>query len=187
MRKRYSLSAAAWSGVLLAAMCAVAGTLETEFTSAVVKDLPIGYRTPLKGPDGKQYTIRNNSDQPVEVQLSALKPFQQEGLKRAHADIPDTSWLTINPASITLPAGKEGKVELHLAVPDDKQYANQKYEVWLLAQAKGGQLGIGLITRIKFNTVEKPVVPPTAVAAPGNTGGATNRPGGTNNAIPQEK
>jgi hypothetical protein len=169
MRERCSLPLLVCSCVLLAAMCCPAGTLETVFTAADVKDLPIGYRTPLIDPKGKQYAVRNNSDQTVEIQLTAIKPFKQDGQTRTHADIPDPSWLTIEPAALTLAPHQESKVEVHLAVPNDKQYANQKYEVWLLAETKGGQLGVGLITRITFNTVEKPATPSDEKAKPGDS------------------
>jgi hypothetical protein len=162
--------------VILFAAAASAGSLETPFTSVVVRDLPVGRRTRVAGADGKSYTIRNNSDQTVEVRLTATKPFQMEGKQRTHEDIPDPSWLAIAPASLTLKPGEEGAAELILGVPDDPQYANRRYEVWLLAQTENGQMALGLISRIKFNTVKRPPPPATSgsrgtdpVSKPANT------------------
>jgi hypothetical protein len=175
-----------WTVSLLAAASASGGSLETDFAKAVVKDLPIGHRTELRTTDGRQYTLRNHSDRVVEVRLTAAKPFPTPGQRRTHTDVPDAVWLTAEPATLTLQPGQEAKADLHLAVPDDPRYANQKYEVWLLAQTQGEQLGVGLITRIQFNTVDKPKAPDSAKASAGPAAD-TNAPSGGTGQQPKEK
>jgi hypothetical protein len=187
MRKQFRYSLLVGLSLVVLSWYAVAGTLETKFTVVVAKDLPIGHRAPLLGSDGRQYAIRNNSDQTVEVRFTALKPFQQIGQKRAYADIPDPSWLTIEPLSLTLGPREEGRIELHLAVPDDKRYANRKYEVWLLAQAQGGNLGVGLITRIKFNTLEHPITSPAENRPQTNTVARDESPANVEQPNPKDK
>jgi hypothetical protein len=130
-----------------------AGTLETECSSVIVKDLPIGHRTELSGPSNQVYTIRNNSDVKVDVSFSSTRPFGTRGRQHDVADAPDAAWLVVDPKTLALQPHSKGVAKLSLAIPNDKRYANKKYELWLVAKAKGTQLGVGLITRIKFNTV----------------------------------
>ena len=150
--------------LMLLAATSSAGTLETDFSSAVVRDLPIGGRTELRGPGDEPYTLLNNSDQAVKIQFSIVRPFAK-GAKRKddRKTAADNTWISVEPKEIVIEPHGKSKAKLTLAVPNDKRYANGEYELWLLAKAVGGQLGLGLITRIKFNTVERP---PNATATP---------------------
>ena len=139
---------------VFAAQAAGGGSLQTSFTTVTIRNVPIGSWTRLQLPDGARYSVENTSAQALLVRLKAVPPFAEPG-RRRWEPIPDPGWVRIRPEVIEVGAGEKGEADVQVHVPADAGYANRQYEVWLLARAEGGQVGVGLVTRIRFNTVEK--------------------------------
>lgn len=133
----------------------LAGSLETRFTTVTLTDMPLGHWTRVELADGTRYSVKNTSDKTVEVVLVAAKPFAKGRKLKPYTAVPDASWLTVKPTTLKLGPGKSEKAEVTLKVPNKPEFANRKYEIWLIAKTTGGQFGVGLVTRIRFNTVEK--------------------------------
>lgn len=141
-------------------LCSIApllgGSLQTSFTTVRLRDLLVGHWTKLELPGGEGYSIENTSDRPVTLAIGAAKPKQwKDELPPSCKAIPDTSWIQIKPARLVVGKYGTGRADVSIHVPADEQYANQKYEFWLIAKAVDGQFGVGLITRVRFNTVKK--------------------------------
>ena len=144
--------------ILLAGWTTVvsAGSLQTPFTKVRVRDVPVGRWTRVQLADGRDYTVRNSSDRTVEIRLRAAKPFDKPKGANVLASIPNPAWVTVKPVQFPLKPGATGTAEVRIVVPDQPEYAGKTYEVWLVAETVGGQFGVGLITRIQFNTVLQP-------------------------------
>ena len=155
-----------WQGALLLpgllCLCSpiFAGTLQTRFTTVEVHDLPVGFWTRVELEGGEQYTVENTSTQKVKVTLKPSKPFEPSAVGRGYRMIPDPSWITVEPTVIEVGPKSSGSAEVRIAVPCDPQYAGKRYEGWLVATGIGPQFHVGLITRIRFNTIVKPDEPP---------------------------
>jgi hypothetical protein len=143
------------TGLSFLSVC-TAGTLETQFTSVVVKDVPIGRWTRVVLADGRRYSLSNKSDRTVEAEVKAIKPFGEKDKLKWATPIPDISWVVIEPALLKVEPGVTREADVKISVPNDPAFAGRHYEVWLLAETVGGQFGVGLITRIRFNTVLAP-------------------------------
>jgi hypothetical protein len=156
MGRKKTLPGVFIAGLSLLSMCA-AGTLETQFTSVVIKDVPIGRWTRVELDNGRRYSLSNKSDQTVEATVKPIKPFGERKKLKWATPVPDLSWVKVEPDLLKLGPGVTGEADVKIAVPKDPAFAGKQYEVWLLAETVGGQFGVGLITRVRFNTV---LVPP---------------------------
>jgi hypothetical protein len=155
-------SIAIWlaSGLWLLTPLSHGGSIETPFTIVHVKDLPVGRRTRVQLASGERYSVVNKSALDVELTLKGVIPYDKRSRRNRWQPVPDPSWLSVTPAELTLAPGESGEADVTLAVPDDPKLSGKRYEVWLLAETTGGQFGVGLVTRIKFNTVPAPAETP---------------------------
>ena len=149
-------------GLLCLGLPAGAGSLQTRFTTVTVHDLPIGRWTRVELAGGEPYSVENTSPQKVRVALTSVRPFEKKSVGRGYRLIPDPGWITVKPVVLDIEPGSSGHAEVRLTVPDDPAYAGKKYEGWLLAKGAGPQFQVGLITRIRFNTVDAPPVRPAS-------------------------
>lgn len=147
------------TGVACLCLPARAGRLQTRFTTVTVHDLPVGFWTRVELEDGEPYTVENTSTQKVRVNLKASRPFEAKAVGSGYRMIPDAAWITVEPAMLDIEPQSSAGAEVRITVPDDPKYAGQRYEGWLVATGVGPQFQVGLITRIRFNTVAKPEEP----------------------------
>lgn len=136
---------------LIAAVC-VAGTLETRFTTVLIKDLPVGHCTLLRLPDGEKYGVENKTGQTVEMVFSAVMPTQIEPATPPWQSIPAIEWISISPLRVKAKSGRKAQTDVTISVPDDPALAGKNYEFWLRATTEG-QIGVSLVSRVRFNTV----------------------------------
>ena len=64
-------------------------------------------------------------------------------------NIPDLSWVIVEPERVFIPAGHTRKVEVSVLIPENKkqQYNNEDWEVWLtVSEEKGGKTSLFLIS-----------------------------------------
>ncbi len=132
------------------------GTIQTHFTTVMVKDLAIGFKTVVRLDGGERYNVENRTANEIEVAYSAVTPAWIQPDGGGFIPIPDIKWVTITPSQVKIKSGKKGEVDVEVSVPDDARYANKKYEFWIRAETVGGSVGVALISRVRVNTIEKP-------------------------------
>jgi len=164
------------AGLLLALTAcgpAYGGSLRTRFTTVTLKDLPIGKWTRIELADGTRYAIENATDRTVRVGIEAIRPFDKDKKASPYRCIPDLSWVKVKPATLTLKPGQTGTADVAISVPDKPEYAARKYRFWIRAKTLDGQFAVGLLTRVRFNTV--PAEP--SAAAEGDGAGSRENDG----------
>jgi hypothetical protein len=92
----------------------------------------------------------------VELVFSAAIPTRIEPSGPACESLPSLEWITVSPARVKARSGRKAQTDVTISVPDDPQFAGKNFEFWLRASTEG-QIGISLITRVRFNTVSNPV------------------------------
>ena len=101
--------------LLVGMLClpAVAGTLQTRFSTVTVHDVPVGYWTWVQLEDGTPYTVENTSDQTVTVTLKASKPFEAKAVGSGFQMIPDASWITVEPSELVIGPNSTGSGQVN--------------------------------------------------------------------------
>jgi hypothetical protein len=141
------------AGLLGLAATVQAGTLRTRFTRFVLHDLPVGRWTRVLTKGGGRYALENTSEQNLKVEIQAVKPFLDAGRLRPYEPVPDQAWVRLKPSHLTLAPGETAEVEIEIHVPSDAAWAGRRYEAWIQARTVGGQFRVGLLTKLRFNTV----------------------------------
>lgn len=117
------------------------------------KNATCGHSTRVQLQTGEKYGVENDSDRAVEVVVSAARPSDSGSSWTA---IPALDWIEISPARIKVSPRGKGWTDVTISVPDDPAFAGKKYEFWLRASTDDEQIGVTLVTRVRFNTVNKP-------------------------------
>ncbi len=143
------------SCVFLAA-AAHAGGLFTEFGAFEVQNLPLGGTKLVRLDDGRRFSISNASSRAVSVafrvEIPSLSP------KSTWEPLPSAHWLTVVPERLTLPPHAVGETDVTLHAPTNAAYAGRRFEAWIRSSTTDGQLGMAVISRLRFNLVNPEAV-----------------------------
>lgn len=137
--------------------------METRFTTVVLEDVPLGAPVAVCLPDGSYYSVRNASERPLTVRFTAVRPEYCEPTTNGirYLPIPTVEWVRIAPPVVTVPPNGEGETLVTVTVSNVPAFLGQHYEFWLRAEVYQGQAGVGLVTRVRFNTVAADRLPPS--------------------------
>ena len=92
---------------------------------------------------GLDIVITNNSDNEETFLVRPLKPSQAvEKWVNGYSELPDASWFYFNENKIKIGPNDQGKLRMHLKVPDEEKYYNQNWLVYVevTTQAKEGEM-----------------------------------------------
>lgn len=107
-------------------------TINTNFNIApdslyLSDPIPVGKTVNLKVERKAAFKVVNQSDDPVELKLSAA-PADPNMLPQAgYVDAPDHKWLTIEPEKVSVEGNAIKQVVLKVTIPDKPEYRNKKY------------------------------------------------------------
>jgi hypothetical protein len=135
--------------LVIAATVYAAGGLSSNWGEIVIEKLETGKSYDLNKYAGAPFTIVNNFDSDVNLQLKVLQPQPNE-LKPGYEAIPDVSWVKLEKEEINIGGLKKEVVNVKLTIPNDKKYAGKKYHVWIWTYTSGQAMGVGLKSRILF-------------------------------------
>ncbi len=81
---------------------------------------------------GIDLTIYNISDEEQVFVVRSLKPSEAtEKWLRGYTEIPDANWFYFNENRITIGPNAQGKLRMHLKIPDEEKYLNQHWIVYV--------------------------------------------------------
>ena len=97
----------------------------------LMQDVKLGETYDLQQVAGITLAIFNQDGQAHAYLLSTHRPSQSGGSKPppGYTDLPDPSWFWFERTEVTVPAQSSSQVRMYLRIPDDQQYANQRWSV----------------------------------------------------------
>jgi len=111
--------------VLVAGIACALG-MRVQPGGALIQGWPIGEKRELPTP----LVIFNDDDAPRTMTVAAMKPSALgAGPIRGYAELPDTSWMSFQPAEVAVPPNGRAAVRMFLSVPPDERYLNQHWSV----------------------------------------------------------
>jgi hypothetical protein len=78
----------------------------------------------------KKIYVTNPYDYEVEVITEIANP---QGLTKGYSNIPDLSWIDVNPEVLSIPAKSDGCFSLIIDIPEEEKasHYNESWEVWI--------------------------------------------------------
>ena len=133
--------------LLLTPFIVWAGGLSCNWGEVLVNNLETGKSYDLGQYAAAPFTLTNNFDDEVPLNLKVLSPLEKE-LKPGYEALPDPSWVKLSKEEIKIPGLGKGTINITLTVPADSQYAGKKYQFWIWTYTSGKAMGVGLKSRI---------------------------------------
>jgi len=166
--------------VLVAGIACALG-MRVQPGGALIQGWPIGEKRELPTP----LVIFNDDDAPRTMTVAAMKPSALgAGPIRGYAELPDTSWMSFQPAEVAVPPNGRAAVRMFLSVPPDERYLNQHWSVNLAVRGRPAgrrQIGLAVYPRFEIETrARKTDAAPhgSFVITPGTVWFKLLRPGG---------
>ena len=142
--------------------CCFAGGIKVSPAAFCLQNAEVGKDLDL----GLDLIITNNSDNEETFLVRSLKPSQAvEKWVKGYSEIPDAGWFYFNENEIKIGPNSDGKLRMHLKVPDEEKYYNQHWMVYVevATQAQEGKMFLMAIkpdymieTQSKIDVKEKP-------------------------------
>lgn len=89
---------------------------------------------------GIDMVITNKDDEEKVFVVKTLKPSEvTDKWIKGYSEIPDVSWFYFNENEIKIGPNSEGKLRMHLKVPDEEKYYNQHWLVYAEVTTKAGK------------------------------------------------
>ena len=137
--------------VLVAGMAWAIG-MRVQPGGALIQAWPLGEKRELPTP----LVIFNDDIVERTMTVAALKPSALNAeLISGYSDLPDTAWMSFQPAAVNVPPKGHAAVRMCLAVPQDTKYLNQHWSFNLAVRSshgKGQQIGIAVYPRFEIET-----------------------------------
>lgn len=151
MIKKVVLVLIAWV-FFVPGVCFAAG-LASNWGEVIIDNLEPGKEYRLNSFLNTAFTITNNFDEAVTLEISPLIPVGKE-LKPGYAPILDVSWVGIAP-EIVIPAHEQQIVPVTIILPTGPEMYGKKFQFWIWTRTAGQAVGVGLKSRILFSTVKR--------------------------------
>lgn len=102
------------------------------------------------GAKGLRYIAQNQSAAEKIFALEVVAPpvYSLKAFEAGYEPLPDASWLTLEHTSLTVPPKANGTTGLTLRIPDEPQYWNRHYVVYIEAGA-GEKVALGATLRVR--------------------------------------
>lgn len=124
---------------------------------ALIQAWPLGEKRELPTP----LVIFNDDIVERTMTVAALKPSALSArLIPGYSDLPDTAWMSFQPAAVKVPPKGHAAVRMFLAVPQDTKYLNQHWSFNLAVRSSHGkrqQIGIAVYPRFEVETRAKQI------------------------------
>ncbi len=155
--KKAMVWGAVWFVMVPAAQAA--DRLWTTFVDVQVVDVPLGVPHEIHEDKSSGLVLNNLSDQEMEVDVQILAPTSDQ-LRGNAEPIPETRWITVDPARFLLPAHASATSRMTLLVPRERRYRKRLYQamVWSRARPanrKGVTVSAGLLSRLRFKNAKR--------------------------------
>jgi hypothetical protein len=131
-----------------------AAGISTRFGDVTVENLRIGNRYSMRDVARLPLVIENKSDKTIDLRIDVLAPANNE-LKPGYKPIPDISWIQLEKKELTIGPGMHGETDVFIVIPDSREFEDQKYQVYIWSHTVGGAIGLGLKSRLRFDTISE--------------------------------
>jgi hypothetical protein len=130
--------------------------VSTQFVDVVLENLKVGHSYNVTQLKNVPYTVKNSGDGPVEIIVDVTLPAANY-CKTPYENIPDPTWIQLQPASYRLGGGESGYSNLIISVPDDPKLDGRHFCAQIWGHTKGtGLLGAGVKSDIRFSIGKGP-------------------------------
>ena len=92
-------------------------------------NIPVGKPVDLKADRRVSFKIINQSDDPVELLVTAIPPDPNIVPQAGYVDVPDPKWLKVEPSKIKIPGNAIKEIKLFLTVPRQTGISKSKIYV----------------------------------------------------------
>lgn len=128
--------------------------ISTRFGDVTVEGLRVGSTYSMREVARLPLVIENKSDKTIDLQIDVLPPADNE-LKPGYRAIPDISWIQLEKKELTIGPGMYGETDVFINIPESGEFEGQKYQVYIWSHTVGGVIGLGLKSRLRFDTISK--------------------------------
>ena len=142
----YSMILSILTFSLLTAPVQAGGLSMVNYGEVLVENLSIGGVYSMTQVVNLPLLVSNQSDAPIKVKLSVIKPVGQK-VKKGFEPIPDPSWVKIGESMVDIAANGTYSTDVIISIPDRKEYLSKKYHVNIQAQiipAKTSMVNVAL-------------------------------------------
>jgi len=99
-----------------------------------------------------ELTIRNRDQIAHNFSFTTFQPSQKQRTEK-RAPFPDAGWIGFSPVNLSVPANSEANVTVTVAIPPERKWAGQNWEVWLAITSESGELlAVELYVRLLVST-----------------------------------
>ncbi|MEW6095093.1 MAG: hypothetical protein AB1567_01010 [bacterium] len=138
-KKRAWILALGFLLVMAVSPVSYAGGIRVSPVAFCLQNADIGKELDL----GVDLIITNNTSEEQVFMIRSLKPSQaKRKWLKGYSEIPDASWFYFPEDKIKIEPNGEGKLRMHLKIPDEEKYLNQHWMVYVevTPEAKKGQM-----------------------------------------------
>jgi hypothetical protein len=131
-----------------------AGGLSTVFSKVIVEGLEAGRSYNVEEISKVPLEVMNTSNRKVQLKIDVMIP-KEEDLSDGYVPVPDASWLTLEASYFEIEPGASARTGLHINIPAGEKYNGKKYAVYIWSHTVGESLGVGLMSKLLFTTINK--------------------------------
>jgi hypothetical protein len=131
-----------------------AAGISTRFGDVTVTNLRVGNRYSMREVARLPLVIENKSNKTIDLRIDVLAPADNE-LKPGYEPIPDISWIQLEKRELKIGPGMYGQTDVFIDIPDNSEFEDQKYQVYIWSHTVGGAIGLGLKSRLRFDTISE--------------------------------
>lgn len=132
-----------------------ASGLSTGFSEVTLENLEAGRIYSIKDAAGLPLIIVNTGREPVDLKIELLLPDRSE-LNEGYASIPDLGWIKLARTEFRgIKPNDSAITDVIILIPDDKQYVDKKYQVFIWSHTVGKSIGLGLKSKLLFSILSK--------------------------------
>ena len=132
-----------------------AAGLSTRFGVVLIENLTIGKRYSTREILGLPLSVTNKSAGPIVVAVEVMVPSGENDLVEGYEAIPDSSWIEIENEKLGIGPQMSGESDIIINIPNEKQYENRKYQVYIWSHTVEGTFRMGLKSTLLFTTVSE--------------------------------
>ncbi|MFH1784757.1 MAG: hypothetical protein ABH868_07730 [bacterium] len=127
--------------------------LSTSWGEVVIRNIHVGQTYSVQESSNLLFKLTNTGDQDANIRIEVISPTS-DNLKESYESIPDVAWVSLDKYRFLAKPGETVETDVKISIPDDPEYLNKKYQVYLFAYTieSPGFMGVGLRSRLLLHT-----------------------------------